>query len=316
MAQPTPQEVHVNAVLSNLSVAYMNRMEAFVSPRAFPVVPVDKQSDLYYTYTKNDWFRDEAQRRPPNTESAGSGYGLSTASYNCDVWALHKDVDNQLLANADAPINLEREATEFVTQRLLLRQERQWTTDYFTTGVWATDATPANLWSNYATSDPIADIKTGRRTILANTGLMANTIIAGWDVFEQLKDHPDIIDRFKYTSSDNITAQLLARLFEVDRFLVCSAIFATNLEGETAAYDFVQGKHLLLCHSAPSPGLLTPSAGYTFMWRGVSQGLGLGIGISDFPMEHLKSQRFEGEVAFDDKVVAADLGYFFNGAVA
>jgi hypothetical protein len=33
-------------------------------------------------------------------------------------------------------------------------------------------------------------------------------------------------------------------------------------------------------------------------------------------MESLKAARIEAEVAFDNKVVAADLGYFFDSAVA
>ena len=124
MAQPSSSQVHVNAVLSNISVAYRQRAEAFIAPQVFPVVPVSKQSDLYYTYDKNAWFRDEAQRRPPNTESAGSGFGISTASYNCDVWAIHKDVDNQLLANTDNGLNPRRDAVELVGRQVGREQER------------------------------------------------------------------------------------------------------------------------------------------------------------------------------------------------
>ena len=76
------------------------------------------------------------------------------------------------------------------------------------------------------------------------------------------------------------------------------------------------GNSALLCYSAPNPGLLTPSAGYTFMWTGVSGGLGTTVGVSRFRMEELKADRVEGEIAFDNKVVGADLGYFWDGIVA
>lgn len=81
MAQPSLHSVHIDAPLTNISVAYLQAQTNFIAPRVFPVVPVDKQSDLYFTYTKNDWFRDEAKVRPPASESVGSGYGVSTASY-------------------------------------------------------------------------------------------------------------------------------------------------------------------------------------------------------------------------------------------
>ena len=205
MPQPTQNAVHVDAILTNISTAYMQQAKNFIATRVFPIVPVSKQSDKFFTYTKNDWFRDEAQRRADATESAGGGYNLSTDSYQADVYAFHKDIGDQTRANADAPINVDREAVEFVTSRLLLKMETQFVANYFTTSVWGTDYTPSNLWSNYATSDPISDIETGKRAILSVTGYEPNTLVLGYDVFTSLKNHPDLVDRIKYTSSQIIT---------------------------------------------------------------------------------------------------------------
>jgi len=325
MPQPTQSQVHVDAILTNISVAYMQRAENFIADKVFPVVPVDKQSDKYFTYDKNDWLRDEAQVRTDGTESVGSGYNISTATYYADVFAIHKDVGDQTRANADAPINVDREAAEFVTHRLLTRREIQFNNDFMSDGVWGTSATGVASgastdefvqWSNYTTSDPIEDIEAGKADILSVTGLEANTLVLGYDVFRQLKNHPDLVDRIKYTSSQTITEDMLARMFDIDRVLVSKSIKATNAEGATAAYAFTTGKNALLCHVADAPGLLTPSAGYTFQWTGVSQGLGTTIGTSSFRLESLKATRIEAELAFDNKVVGADLGYFFGSAVA
>ncbi|HYE75636.1 MAG TPA: hypothetical protein VEF04_19995, partial [Blastocatellia bacterium] len=111
MAQPTSSAVHaVDVPLTNISTAYIQSQNNFVASQVFPIVPVMKASDKYYTYTKADWFRDEAKRRADATPSAGSGYGLSTGNYSCDVFALHKDIGQQVRANADAGINLDRDA--------------------------------------------------------------------------------------------------------------------------------------------------------------------------------------------------------------
>ena len=319
MPQPYQQNVHVNAVLTNVSTAYIQKQTSYIANKMFPVIPVDKKSDLYYTYTKNDWFRDEAQRRRGGEESVGSGYGLSTDSYACEVWAIHKDIDDQTRDNADSPIRLDTEATEFVTQRILLRKEVDWVSSYFTTSVWATDTTPANLWSDPVNSDPIRDVKTGVRTVLKNTGRKPNKLLLGYEVYDELTQHPDLIDRLKYTNTvtgRTITPQMLAALFDLEEVMVAEAIQATNKEGETAAYNFVFGKHALLAHVPSTPGLLTPSAGYTFAWRGVSGGMGLTQGVTRFRMEHLKSDRVEIEAAYSLKVVGSDLGYFFASVVS
>ena len=325
MPQPNINTVHIDAILTNISVAYLQNADNFIADKVFPVIPVDKKSNKYFTYDKNDWFRDEAQRRAPGTESAGGGYSLSTATYSADVFAFHKDVDDQTMANADTPLNPLREATEFVTRRLMLRRELQWVSDFFATSVWGTDVTgvagtptagQTKQWSDYTSSDPISDIENAKSGILSATGMEGNTLVLGYDVFKALKNHPDLVDRIKYTSSQTITTDMLAAMFDIPRVIVAKAVKATNNEGATEAYSFAHGKKALLCHVAPQPGLLTPSAGYSFSWTGVSGGLGATIGTSQFRMESIKSDRVEAEMAFDNKVIGSDLGYFWDSIVA
>ena len=144
----------------------------------------------------------------------------------------------------------------------------------------------------------------------------ANTLVLGYETFKSLKNHPDLVDRIKYTSSQTITTDMIAAMFDIPRVMVAKAVKATNKEGITDAYGFAYGKGALLTHVAPQPGLMTPSAGYTFAWTGVSGGLGATIGTSSFRMESIKSDRVEAEMAFDNKVIGADLGYFWNSIVA
>ena len=71
--QPTANQVHINRPLTNISVAYIQDDTHFIAGKVFPEIPVDKKSDLYFRYKKEDWFRDEARPRADGTESAGSG---------------------------------------------------------------------------------------------------------------------------------------------------------------------------------------------------------------------------------------------------
>ncbi len=98
---PGLNEVHVDQILTNISVAYLQANDAFIARRVFPAVPVEKKSDKYYTFNKNDFKRLQMQRRGPGQESAGGGFRHSTASYSCDVWGLHIDLDHQTRANYD-----------------------------------------------------------------------------------------------------------------------------------------------------------------------------------------------------------------------
>lgn len=328
MPQPTMSQVHANVPLTNISIAYIQSATDFVADKVFPIVPVDKQTDNYYTYKKNDWFRDEAKERAPGTESAGGGYNLDhDAVYNCRIWAYHKDVPWDIRNNQDPVINMDRDATMFVSQRLLIRRERFFADNYFKASVWGKDYTGVASapttdqfiqWSDYANSNPIEDVKTGRMYIKSITGFRPNTLLLGEEVFETLKQHPDIIDRYKYTQAGVITADLIAKVFEVDRLVIAGAVYATNAEGATDAYTFIHGKKALLCYSAPAPSILAPSAGYIFAWRNLANNIqnGMGIAIAKFEMRQLKADRVEGEFAVDPKLVAADCGVFYETAVA
>jgi hypothetical protein len=313
--QPGRGDVHVNGPLTNVSVAFMQEATHFVASRAFPVVPVQKQSDLYFTYDRGHFNRDMMRRRAPATESAGVSYEIATDSYSATVWAEHKDVDDQVRANADAPISLDTEATQFLTQQAMISREVQWMANYFVTGVWANDVAPGNKW-DAASSTPIEDMRLGRRTILQNTGKFANKAVMTRNVFDVLLDHVDLVARIDRGQTPGgparTNAQNLAALFELDEVMVADGIQNTANEGATNVHAFISGSDgCLLLHAPSSPGLMTPSAGYTFAWAGFVGG-SAGTRIKRFRMEHLASDRIEIEQAYDQKVVSADLGYFLN----
>lgn len=314
MPQPTSGDVHVNRPLTNLSVAFLQRQEQFVASRVFPVVGVAKQSDLFYTYDKNEFYRDEAKPRAPGTESAGGGFTPSTDTYSCLVEAYHKDVDDQTRTNADTELALDRAAMEFTALKLMIRRERRFMSKFFTSGIWTTDITPGTLWSA-ANSTPQDDVETGKAKILGDTGYLPNTLVLGWSVFSKLRTNAQVKDQFKYTSADSITAGMLAGFFDVERVLVASGTANTAAEGATASLAIMAGKNALLCYAAPAPALMAPSAGYTFSWSGYTGAVD-GVRVKQFRMEHLGADRIEMEQALDFKKVSAQLGYFFASVVS
>lgn len=318
---PTSQQVHVDRPLTNISVAYMQEQDDFIADKVFPVVAVDKSTGLYYEYDKEAFARDHSKPRADGTESAGSGFKTSTSGYNClPVEGFHKDLGDQLMDDFDEPLEPKRDATEFVTRVLLLGRERKFANAFFQPGVWSQQGTPANLWSNFATSDPISDIEDAKVTVHKGGLMEPNTLVLGAEVFKELKQHPVILDRIKWGGSNpdpaKITTQMLAGLFDLKKVLVGKAVSVTSNEGETFAANYTYGKHALLCYAAERPSLMLPSAGYIFGWRGVSQGMGYNMAVKSFRLEHLESERVEGKFAYDMKKVADSCAYFFNAVIA
>ena len=336
--EPSRSDVHVNRPLTNISVAFLQSADAFVATRVFPNIPVGKRSDSYFTYDRDEFNRDEMEERAPGTESAGSGYAISTDTYFARPRAYHKDVADQVRANADTPISLDREAVEYVTRKGLIKREVTWVAAYFTAGdpggTWTFDADGAATRSgtfdpedaannqlvfwNDASSTPIEDVRLLKRFVLESTGFLPNTLTLGRPVFDVLIDHPDIVgrlDRGQTMGAAMANKDSLAALFEVDDVFVMDAIQNTAAEGATAVRAFIGGKHALLSYKPPAPGLLTPSAGYTFSWTGMIGSGNDGMRIKRFRMEHLESDRIEIDMAYDQKRISEDLGAFFGDIV-
>lgn len=317
MPQPTAGDVHVNRPLTNISIAYLQDQNEFISGRVFPNIPVQKKSDSYYVYPKDQWFRSDAKRRAPGTESAGSGYAVSTDPYSIgEPLALHKDVPDQIRANADQPFNLDAEATEFVTRQMLLKREKEWAAKYFIQSLWtgAADFTPTTKW-DAANSTPIKEIRARRLAIKQKTGFNPNTLTIAEDVWTALQDNADFLDRIEITQRKVVSLDLLAGVLDLDQVLVAGAIENTANEGATATMASVFTGGAMLTYSAPRPSLMHPSAGYTFSWNGYIGAGKDGLRMSRFRIERLKVDRVEGEMAYDQKVVATDLGAFFYGCL-
>lgn len=327
--KPTASDVHVNAPLTNISVAWFQDASAFIADRVFPNIPVDKQSALYFVYNRGEFNRDEMKERAPGTESEGGGYSVSPDGlYFCRKYSFHKDIPDEVRANADAAINLDSEATRFLSNKAAIKREKLFVGTYFKASVWTADltgvsATPTGsqrLQWNDAASDPIAQVKAAKREQQRLTGFKPNTLVLGPQVWDVLSEHPDVVDRIKYGQTAGgpatVSLQTIAALMEVDRILVMEAVENTAAEGVAESSAFIAGKHALLMHVAPQPGLMTPTAGYTFSWTGLYGNTALGTRIKSFRMDNLESDRVEIDMCMDMRVVSADMGTFWSGIVA
>lgn len=329
MPQPGRSTVHVNRPLTQISIAFMQNQSNFVADRVFPAIDVSKRSDRYFVYDRGDFNRDEMKERAPGTEASGSDFTIdNTPTYFARYYSHKRDIDDQTRENYDDPLDPDREATLFVTNKALIRKERLWVTNYFGTGVWGTDITgvagapgagQAQQWDQ-AASTPIEDVRKGKTAVLQETGFEPNVMVIGKQVADALVDHPDIvgrIDRGQTPGGPAVTLmENLAALFELDEVMVMKSIVNTAAENQTAVHSFIGGKNALLCYRAPSPGIMTPSAGYTFRWTGLSGSGPGGTRIKRFRIESIESDRVEIGMAFDQKLVASELGYFFSGIVA
>lgn len=325
MGNPIYGDIHVDTPLTNMSVAYMQSDSVMVANKVFPIVPVKKQSDLYFTYTRADLLRNEAAVRTYGAESKGGGYNVSTSPYYCNIYAFHKDVYPTERVNSDSPLQPDIDASEYVSQKLVLKREIDFQEKFFATGIWGTEydgaaaasGTDLVYW-NRATATPIENIATAQLAVQGSTGKKPNTLLLGPHTFIALRDCDQIRNLLRYTAGPAVpTPQLLAQMFDVDRVLVGAAVYNAAADGATEDTDFILGKHALLCYTENSPGIRKASAGYIFSWSGLEGAGAFGNRMYRIPMDLLGigTVRIEGEMAYDIELISSDLGVFFKDIV-
>lgn len=327
---PLPSDVHVNTPLTDMSVAWIQRQSNFIHDRVFPSIPVGKQSDLYYRLPRGAFNRSQIAPRAPGAPAQAMAYAMDTDSYRCEVFALSHQITDEARGNADVAVNLDRQGTELLTLQGRLHREITWASTFFKSSVWTRDVTgvavvnsPANqvLQWNDANSNPIDNVRAEATRQQLLTGFRPNVLTLGQPALDALVEHPEIIDRVKYGQTQGGPARanlnILAQLFEMDEVLVASAIQNTSAEGVADSNAWIVGKGAMLSFRPQAPGLMTPSAGYTFNWKSMG-GTGQGVRIMSarHPDPTTKSDLIWIEDSFVHKVVSADMGTYFDSIVA
>ncbi len=305
MPNPTSRDVHVNTPLTRVSIAYRNA--AYIADQIFPVVRVEKQTDCYFVYDKQSWFLNRSKPRAPGTRANRADYGVTTASYLCINDALAKEIPDEVRKNADAPLRPDVTATEFVTDGLLLALEKRVADIITACGNWTNASNPSVQWSD-DTSNPWGDIDTAVNAVVSTIGRAPNVAVMSWDVWRKLRQHPDLIDRVKYTrSSGRLEVADLAGWFEFDKVLVGKALIDSAVEGRTSSISYIWGDDFWVGYVPLAPALEVPATGYVLTWGDRV--------IERFREDQEKQDVVAGEWFTCEKVTASDAGAGFYDVV-
>jgi len=308
--KPTLTDVHIDTPLSNVSIKYQNAL--YVAEKLFPAVTVNKESDKYFKYGKED-FRIYKALRADGAEAQEVDWSVSTDSYSCDEYALSKLVTDRMRDNADNPLKPDIDTTEYLTNMILLQLENKimsiaTDTNNYASGHYET-LSGTDQWDDYENSDPRKTISDAKSVIAKKIGQDPNTIIVGKEVHEKLKYHPKILDAIKYTNLGVATVDLLKQLFEVDNYYVAGALYETATEGQTSSLNYLWGKNLIVAYVAPNVGLKVLTFGVTFRKTGYRR-------VKKWREEKRNGDMIEVADLFVPKVVCSDAAYLLKSVVA
>ncbi len=310
---PDVSMVHVDQALTQVSIAYHNNQ--FIADQLFPTIPVNKQSNKYFIYSK-DRFRTMGDSRRPGARANEIEWSLSTDTYYAEGHALAQAIPDELRANSDPAIDIDVDVTETLTDLLFVQREVAVANTVTNPALLTQNATLAGTtqWSDYVNSDPIVAVEAQKATIQQQIGQAPNSLIVSYPVFIQLRNHPKVTDRFKYTQVGIIQPEHLKAVFNVDHFIVAGAVMNTAAEGTPDVLSFIWGKNAVLFYQPPSPGRRTVSLGYQFTWLFGSNTDG--FLVKRYRDESRTSDIVEVQRYYALKVVAPTAAFLWLSAVA
>jgi len=242
----------------------------FVGQLLFPFVPVHARGGTVLEFDDSEFVR-TVTRRAPGSDVAMISFGYSGKAFQLENHGIGFSVPVEHVEDAGQvlKINLSTRAAAKAMQSILLGLESAQAALAFNSAHYTAEQTVKLTGSDswfHADSNPLHVWADMRETVRSRIGQYPNRGVMGPKVFARLKDHPVVTDRFKHTTSDSITVEMLARLLDLDKLAVGTAIARDSPDGPVSD---VWGNGVSAVYAPPVvEGREEPSWGYTYRLEG------------------------------------------------
>lgn len=306
--------VHIDYPLSTFAVDY--RPPNMIADTVLPIIPVEKQSNIYTIFDQGPQWRLENDLRAPGTEARKIRLTISSANYFCPNYELMGSLTVEELENADPVVRMKLDQKRVAAVRLKIDLGREQRLADLMHASCGSRTVVASVWNDATNSDPIADINTAINNVLFSTGFRPNKMELSLRVWNQLRKHNQIINKainpnVTGGATGYVTRQAVAAIFELDEVVVGEAFKNTAQEGLAMTLADVWSNSCLVYYAPRAAGLDEPCFAGQFRWSP----LGAGMYVQRHAFDtKTKSQdvsvgHFTGEIA-----VGSSLGFALTGA--
>ncbi len=267
----TQQARVIDPILTTHALGYKH--PARVGHVLFPQVPVQQRGGTILEFGKES-FRLINARRAPGADTGIIAFGYEGKPYQLVQDALNSTIPTEHMQDARQVPNIDlgmRAVNQVMQQLTLLLETEQ--AELATNPDNYSDNNKETLsgtskWTS-PSSDPLGDIDQAKEVVRQSAGVDPNRMVISKTIFNALKVHPKITERFKYTSSESITVDMLANYFDLDQIGVGKALALSEDGGVDSSFkDVWQDTAVLAYVPSESLGFEEPSFGYTYTLQG------------------------------------------------
>ena len=245
----------VRAIVDKLLTNVSNQLipEGYISELILPELKVKQTTGLIGKYS-NDHLR------IIDTRVGGKGmYPMvdtvvrSSTAYQLQDHALKEILVEDDFDNVEQPFDAEQDSITALTTHLWLEKEKGLADAAADPSVITQGVTLSGTdqWTDYANSNPLEDLRDGRKGTRAGCGKKANMAFMDEDVADTLRFHPQLLDSlgFKDNRPGGLSDDEMAKALKVKFVHVGEAVFNDSVQPATDSIKPVWGKHFWYAHS-------------------------------------------------------------------
>lgn len=256
----------IDPVLSNVARGFLD--QPMVGNTLFPRVSVPLSGGQVIEFGR-EAFRQYSARRVPGGATKRVDMGYLGAPYALVQDALEAKVPREWMRDAavspgvDLGTRAVRMISAIINRALEIEQAALARTAASYPLSNRVALSSGSRWNNAV--NPSATIEVGREAIRGSAGVYPNVCVLSARAFAACRSNAAILDRFKYTTADSITTDMLANLWDIERVVVGRGVFADAADN----FQDIWGTDAILAYAPAQPsGNEEPSYGYTYTMEG------------------------------------------------
>jgi hypothetical protein len=272
--------------------------QGFVGTQVLPVVEVGLQSDNPGKMPLEQLLSEASTSRSSGSKYSRGSWKFETFSYATTENGFEEPIDARDEKRYRHIIDAERVAASRARAMVLRNQEKRIADLVFNTGTWAGAALTTSVgtpWSTVATAVPITNVEAAVQKVYDNSGLWCNALIVNRKVFRNLRNCAQVTDRIASagagdaTKASDITADMLAMVFDLDYVIVAGSSKNTAKEGQAASVSQIwSSANAMVCKICVGGDMRDPGIGRTFHWS--EDGSTIGGTIEEYYEEQSRSR--------------------------
>lgn len=324
MTSPTPSTAVANLRpdISGMFTEYdLEANQArMIGLQVFPVFEAGLQAGPFGKITIESLLRAVRTNRGTSGGYNTTEFEFTTDSYATSEHGLVVPVDKRNASIYANYFDAEVVAAQLARHGVMVNQEARIAAKVFNPSTFTPTAVSLE-WSNADTADPIMDVEGAVQRLYAK-GVLANALIISWKVFRNLRNCASVIDRITANGSgqsakaSEITAQMLATVFDLERVLVAGAQSNSSAQGQTAAISSIwSNEYAMVCRVAePGSSIEQPCIGRTFHWG--EDGSTIGGTFETWYDEDIRGDKLRCRMDTDEKLLYAAAGELLSNITA